>query len=99
MGFPQHAAITGDLGGSASKAMNIERFDALIVAAITSFCGSVVWLVRRVLTNEEQITLLTSEIANRDKLRQEDREAVKDVREEVKGLRADFRDFMMRDRK
>ena len=74
----------------------IERFDGLILAAITSFCGGIMWLVRRVLTNEQQIALLTAEIASRDKLRQEDREAVKEVREDVKGLRADFSDFMMR---
>ena len=76
--------------------MNIERFDALIVAAITSFCGSVVWLVRRVMTNEEQIALLTAEIASRDKLRQEDREAAREMREDVKGLRSDCNDFMSR---
>lgn len=76
--------------------MNIERFDALIVAAITSFCGSVVWLVRRVMTNEEQIALLTAEITNQNKLRQEDREAAREMREDVKGLRSDFNDFMSR---
>ena len=76
--------------------MNIERFDALIVAAITSFCGSVVWLVRRVMTNEAQIALLTAEIANQDKLRQEDREAAREMREDVKERRSDFNDFMSR---
>ena len=78
--------------------MTYERLDGLIIAAATSVGGGIMWLMRKVLTNEKQIALLTAEIANRDKLRQEDREAVAEVREDVKGLRKDFSAFMRREK-
>lgn len=75
----------------------MERFEqasngllVVIVGAIGSGC---LWIVRLVFTNQKQIELLQQEITQRDALRSEDREALKEVKDDVKGLRADFHDF------
>ncbi len=70
----------------------------LITGAITGCAAGFAWLVRRVLTNQRQIELLQSEISHRDRLRHEDREAVKEVRDDVKALRKDIADMIARDR-
>ncbi len=69
---------------------------SLISAGITLFSGAVVWLIRRVLTNQRQIELLQAEIKYRDVMRREDREAVKEVRDDVKALRSEIRDMFRR---
>lgn len=68
----------------------------LISAGIALFTGAVVWLIRRVLTNQRQIELLQAEIKHRDALRAEDREAVKEVRDDVKAMRSEIRDMFRR---
>lgn len=68
-------------------------------AIIASVIGAVTWLVRRVLTNEKQIglltsalehrdTLLKSDFAYRDALRKEDRQDVKDLKSDVKEIKS-----------
>lgn len=68
----------------------------LVSAGIALFSGAVVWLIRRVLTNQRQIELLQAEIKHRDALRREDREAVKEVRDDVKAMRSEIRDMFRR---
>jgi predicted amino acid dehydrogenase len=58
----------------------------LATTAIIAVGGAVSWLVRRVLTNQKQIELLEREIKHRDNQRQEDREALSEVRTSVKRI-------------
>ena len=75
----------------------IEQASGEIVSGgIALFTGAVVWLIRRVLTNQRQIELLQAEIKHRDALRREDREAVKEVRDDVKAMRSEIRDMFRR---
>lgn len=46
----------------------------LVISVAAAVSGGVMWLVRRVLTNQKQIALLEAEMATRAKLREEDRE-------------------------
>ena len=63
--------------------------ESLATALILAISGGVLWLVRRVLTSQAQIELLSREISHRDRLRSEDREAMAEVRDDVKALRTD----------
>jgi len=68
-----------------------------LATGFVSACGAgFLWLVRRVLTNQRQIEMLQSEIQHRDRLRNEDREAVKEVRDDVKALRSEIRELFRR---
>jgi hypothetical protein len=58
----------------------------MATAGLIGIASGVGWLIRRVLTNQEEIALLRSNIEARDKLRDEDREAISDVRESVKRI-------------
>lgn len=60
---------------------------SFVSAVVAGFVGSFAWLVRRVLTNQRQIELLQAEINHRDKQRTEDREAMQDLRSDVKEIR------------
>ena len=60
---------------------------SIISAGVASVVGAVVWLIRRVLTNHRQIELLQLEIKHRDEQRKEDRESLKQVRDDVKDIR------------
>lgn len=75
-----------------------DKIDATsLTTGLISACGAgFLWIVRRVLTNQRQIELLQSEISHRDKLRAEDREAVREVRDDVKALRTEIRDMFRR---
>jgi len=55
----------------------------LVTTVTTALAAGVAWLVREVITNKEQVNLMKSEIAHRDKLRAEDREAMEEIRENV----------------
>lgn len=43
---------------------------------VTVIIGGVGWLIRRVITNQKQIELLQSELRNRERQREEDRERI-----------------------
>lgn len=60
---------------------------SIISTIIAAVVGAVTWLIRRVLTNHRQIELLQLEIKHRDKQRDEDRESLKAVRDDVKDIR------------
>jgi hypothetical protein len=55
-------------------------------AIVTGIAAGVAWLIRRVLTNQAEIALLKQHIDARDKLRDEDREAIGEVRDSVKRI-------------
>lgn len=59
---------------------------SIVVTCITATGGAVVWLVRRILTNQAQIELLSKEIDHRDTLRQMDRADITEVKESVKRI-------------
>jgi len=67
---------------------------SLVVAAVSAMG----WLIRRVLTNEQQIKMLQREIEGRDALRAEDRAALGDLRTDVREMRGEVRDLFRRDR-
>lgn len=69
--------------------------EALITGAITACASGILWLVRRVITNQKQIELLQSEITHRDKQRSEDRESLhrdlSEIKDDVRVLRASLK--------
>lgn len=58
----------------------------VVTATIASIAAGAWWLIRRIFTNQQQIDLLRQEMAHRDKLRTEDREALSEVRDGVKQI-------------
>ncbi len=58
----------------------------LFTAAVVAIGGGVAWLVRRVLTNQAEIAMLKQHLDTRDKQRDEDREALGEVRDSVKRI-------------
>ena len=64
----------------------IEISSNVFTAAVIAVGGFIGWLVRRVLTNQAEIALLKEDLTRRDKLRDEDREALSDVRDSVKRI-------------
>ncbi|UWR86999.1 hypothetical protein [Phaeobacter inhibens] len=60
---------------------------SIIVAGFLSVCSGGIWLVRRIFTNQRQIEILQQSLEARDKQRDEDREALSDVRTDVREIR------------
>lgn len=58
----------------------------VVAWAVTATAGGVVWLIRRVFTNQKQIELLQQELKSRDDMRQRDRDDLKEVKSDVKEL-------------
>ncbi|MFV1601989.1 MULTISPECIES: hypothetical protein [unclassified Phaeobacter] len=69
----------------------IERIEqastGIAVTAMTAAASGAVWLVRRIFTNQRQIEILQQSLEARDKQRDEDREALSDVRTDVREIR------------
>ncbi|ATF17131.1 hypothetical protein PhaeoP30_01845 [Phaeobacter inhibens] len=69
----------------------IERIEqastGIAVTAMTAAASGAVWLVRRIFTNQKQIEILQQSLEARDKQRDEDREALSDVRTDVREIR------------
>ena len=59
--------------------------------AATGTAGGVVWLIRRVLTNQKQIELLQQELKARDEMRLRDREDMAELKTDMKETRQDIR--------
>jgi hypothetical protein len=60
----------------------------IIVAGVVAIGGGIGWLVRRVLTNQAEIAMLRQHLESRDKQREEDREALVELRDDVKEIRS-----------
>jgi cell division protein FtsL len=61
--------------------------NSIITTVVATIAGAIVWVVRRVLTNQRQIELLEREIKHRDDLRKADRGDMKELRDDVKEIR------------
>jgi uncharacterized membrane protein (DUF106 family) len=76
-----------------SVAERIEQFSgALTTGLAAALISFVIWIVRRVFTNQKQIEMLQREIQFRDESREEDRKLLWDTREDVRILRANLND-------
>lgn len=69
----------------------------IIGGIIAALFSGITWLVRRVLTNQEEIALLKSEIKARDVRRTEDREIMKEIQSDLKEVKRDILDIYKRD--
>lgn len=70
--------------------MIYEYLNYIITMAISTVVGAIGWLVRTVLTNQAQLSLLQKEIETRDKRREEDREILKELQSDVKQVKRDI---------
>lgn len=65
----------------------------VVVAAVTTATGGILWVVRGILTNRKQIEILRNDLAAREELRDEmrkaDRETVASVRDLLNQHRAE----------
>lgn len=68
-------------------------FEYIIGSLVAAVFSGITWLIRRVLTNEKQIALLQSEIAARDERRNEDREIMRSIQNDVKEVKRDILDL------
>lgn len=69
----------------------------IIGGIIAALFSGITWLVRRVLTNQEEIALLKSEIQARDVMRTEDREIMQEIKSDLKEVKRDILDIYKRD--
>lgn len=58
-----------------------------VTTGVAALAAGAWWVLRVVFTNQQSIELLTHEIKHRDQLRREDREALSEVRSDVKEIR------------
>lgn len=66
---------------------SVEKVGVNLSTALVLACGTAVtWVVRHVITNGKRLDLLEREMQHRERLRVEDREALKEVRDGVKRL-------------
>lgn len=63
------------------------KVENYIFWAFTTVAAGVIWLIRRVFTNQQQIEEMRKELTHRDRLREEDRKVVQEVREDMKHTR------------
>lgn len=68
-------------------------FEYVIGSLVAAVFSGITWLIRRVLTNEKQIALLQSEIVARDERRNEDREIMRSIQNDVKEVKRDILDL------
>lgn len=59
--------------------------------ASVTILGGMVWVVRRVFTNQKQIELLQADLKSREEMRQRDREDFAEVKSDLKELRQDVK--------
>ena len=62
--------------------------------AIAAVGGFIVWLVRRIFTNQQEIELLKQNLAQRDVMRNEDREALHEVKQDIQEVRQDVKQIV-----
>ena len=65
--------------------MNID-LDKILTSITVSLIGGVVWLVRKVFTNEKQIALLQSELKNSREQGLQRNEDIKEIKADIKSL-------------
>lgn len=62
-------------------------YSSTITWLVTFLLGGIVWLVRRVLTNQAELDILKRELANREQRRQEDRERMAQMESDIRDIR------------
>lgn len=67
----------------------------IYTALISAIIAGITWLIRRVLTNQKEISLLQQEIETRDTRRDEDREILLRLQTTVEQLRHDFQNQIL----
>ena len=67
----------------------MEYLEYVVASIIAGIFSGITWMVRRLLTNEKQIELLHSEIKDRDVRRQEDREIMYEIKNDLKEVKRD----------
>lgn len=70
-----------------------DALHSFVTWVVVSVGGAVVWLFRKVLTNERQISMLKAEIDSREERRNEDRQVMQEIREDLKGVKNDILDL------
>jgi len=77
-----------------------EHIDGAIQSAgswiAVSAISAILWLVRRIFTNQKQIELLSATLALREDERARDREDLQEVKTDVKELRGDIKTLLIR---
>lgn len=61
--------------------------DSIISFIVPTILGGFVFMFRKIFTNEKQINMLRKELESREELRKQDREMLKETREDVRELR------------
>lgn len=75
----------------------MDYINYLIGSAISAIFAGITWAIRRILTNEKQIALLQHEIRDRDIRRQEDREIMHEIKNDLKEVKRDIIELYKRD--
>ena len=63
---------------------------SLVAWVVVAIAGGLMWLVRRVFTNQKQIEMLQADLSAREELRQRDRADFKEVKSDVKEMRREI---------
>lgn len=71
--------------------MSLDTIEKWILALFTGIISSVLWVVRKILSNEKRIAALEKDLERAQTVRQMDHEAIKEVKEGVK----DIKDFLI----
>ncbi|WP_333696909.1 hypothetical protein [Phaeobacter italicus] len=67
---------------------------SIVVSGVLAVSSGGWWLVRRIFTNQKQIELMQQSLEARDKQRDEDREAMTELRQDVRDMRGDIQQIL-----
>ncbi|MFV1498064.1 hypothetical protein VW040_17180 [Phaeobacter sp. JH85H1] len=67
---------------------------SIVVSGVLAVSSGGMWLVRRIFTNQKQIELMQQSLEARDKQRDEDREAMTELRQDVRDMRGDIQQIL-----
>lgn len=70
-----------------------DALHSFVTWIVVTLGGGVIWLFRKVLTNEKQIAILKAEIEARESRRNEDRQVMKEIHDDLKGVKNDILDL------
>lgn len=71
--------------------MTLDTIEKWLLALFTGIISSVLWVVRKILSNEKKIAALEKDLERSQALRRMDHESIKEVKEGVK----DIKDILM----
>ncbi|MCA0855878.1 hypothetical protein [Phaeobacter italicus] len=69
---------------------------SIVVSGVLAVSSGGMWLVRRIFTNQKQIELMQQSLEVRDKQRDEDREAMTELRQDVRDIRGDIQQILQK---